>query len=189
MTYDQMNEKLKNMLYEKRYIHSVGVSETAVRLAKLYGADEEKARIAGLIHDAAKNLDERQMLAECEKLGVVLDKIELANTAIVHATMADRYVRREFGIDDEEILSAVRYHTTGRENMTVLEKIIYIADMVEPNRNYSGVDKLRALVEENLDRACIAALSQTMEFTLSAGKLIHPNTIFAYNDLVMKNMG
>lgn len=186
MTYDEINEKLKSLLQEKRYIHSVGVSETAVRLAKIYGADEEKAKIAGLIHDAAKNLSKDDMLAECEKLGVKLDKIELANMAIVHATMADKYVHREFGIDDKEILSAVRYHTTGKENMTVLEKIIYIADMVEPNRDYNGVEKLRDLVEKNLDQACIAALAQTILFTIGEGKLIHPNTIFAYNDLLLK---
>lgn len=188
MTYDEMNEKLKSLLYEKRYIHSVGVSETAERLAKIYGADVTKAKIAGLIHDAAKNLDKEEMLAECERLDVKLDKIELANTAIVHASMADKYVQREFGIDDAEILSAVRYHTTGKENMTVLEKIIYIADMVEPNRNYDGVEKLRDLVEKNLDKACIAALAQTISFTIGEGKLIHPNTIYAYNDLLMKNM-
>lgn len=188
MTYDEINKKLKSLLHEKRYIHSVGVSETAVKLARIYGADEEKAKIAGLVHDAAKNLGKEKMFEECKKLDVELDEIELTNTAIVHASMADKYVRREFDIDDKEILSAVRYHTTGRANMTLLEKIIYISDMVEPNRDYVGVEKLRDLVEKNLDRACIAALAQTISFTIGEEKLIHPNTIYAYNDLLMKNI-
>lgn len=187
MTHEQMKDKLKSMLNENRYRHSTGVCETAVRLAQIYGADTEKAYTAGLLHDAAKNLGKKEMLAECERLGVELDEIERKNIALVHAVLGGAYIRENFGIEDEEILTAVRYHTTGRAGMSLLEKIIYIADMVEPNRDFDGVIKLRSIVERDIDAACVMGLSQTIGFTLEKGELIHPDTVHARNWLLMKN--
>ncbi len=185
MDKEQMRKALKSMLKENRYKHSIGVCETAVKLATIYGADEDKAYTAGLLHDAAKNLGKREMLSECDRLGVELDDIERANPALVHAVLGKAYIKEKFGIDDEEILNAVRYHTTGRAGMNLLEKIIYIADMVEPNRDFEGVIKLRSIVERDIDAACIMGLSQTIEFTLQKGELIHPDTVHARNWLLM----
>ena len=181
----EMKKKLKAILNEDRYAHSKGVCETAVRLAKIYGADEEKAYIAGLLHDGAKNLGKKEMFSECERLGVKLDEIQRENTALIHAALGAAYIKEQFGVEDEEILRAVRYHTTGRADMTLLEKIIYIADMVEPNRDFDGVWELRNIVEKDIDEACILGLSQTIGFTLKKGGLIHEDTIHARNWLIM----
>lgn len=181
-----IKEKLKTMLNEQRYIHSMGVCETAVRLAQTYGADAEKAYTAGLVHDAAKNLTLDAMFAACKRLNVRLDEIEVENPALIHAVLGGVYIEEQFGITDKDIQNAVRYHTTGRAGMSMLEKIIYLADMIEPGRQFDGVEELRKLAGIDLDQACISAFSQTILFTVKKNQLIHPNTIIARNDLLLK---
>lgn len=185
MEKEQMKKKLKTMLSGDRYAHSIGVCETAVRLAKMYGADADKAYTAGLLHDAAKNLGKKEMLSECERLGVELDAVQRANIALVHAVLGAEYIKEQFGVEDEEIVSAVRYHTTGKADMTLLERIIYIADMIEPHRAFDGVDELRRAAEKDIDEACMLGLSQTIGFTLKKGGLIHEDTIHARNWLIV----
>lgn len=182
----QILEKLHDMLDEKRYIHSLGVAQAAAKLAKRYGVDLGQAYTAGLVHDAAKNLSFEQSVEVCGRLRVPLDEIELSNPALIHAGLGAEYITEQFGIMDMQIKNAVRYHTTGRAGMSMLERIIYLADMIEPNRSFDGVEELRELAEKDIDGACIAACELTIRYTMAKGKLIHPNTVFARNDLILK---
>lgn len=180
-----MKEKLRKVLKESRYLHSLGVSETAVKMAKLYGVDEEKAYLAGLLHDCAKCFDSETQTAMCKQYGIELDEITLACPAVIHAPLGAAVAKAEYGIEDEEILSAIRLHTTGGAKMTRLDKIIYIADMVEPTRAYNGVDELREIAFKDLDEAMFKALQSTLRFNIQKGTAIHPDTLSAWNSLLL----
>ena len=184
MTVGQMKEMLRGTLNPKRYIHSLGVCDTAVRLARLYGADEEKAYLAGLLHDCAKCYDGEGQRAVCEKYGVHLTEDDILCPPVIHAPLGAAVARAEYGIEDEEILRAIALHTTGGRDMTVLDKIIYISDMTEPSRDYPGVEELRSAAENGLDRAMLLSLRRTLEFNLAKNKIIHPDTITAYNSVL-----
>ena len=181
MTIDQMKEQLKNNLLEKRFNHSVGVMETAVALARLYGADEEKAAIAGLLHDCAKNYSKEDMFALCIEYGIELDDVMKKSTGLIHGLLGAEVAKRDYGIDDEEIYDAIYYHTVGKPDMSLLTQIIYIADGIEPLRHYDGVDRIRELAEENLDKALILQIDYTIKSVISKGGLLHTNTIDTRN--------
>ena len=174
-------DKLKKKLSEKRYKHSLGVCDEAVKLARIFGADEEKAYIAGLLHDCAKGYDIDKQIELCVEYGIELDKITLACKAVIHAPLGAAVAKDKYGIDDEEILEAIRCHTVAKENMSLLDKIIYIADMIEPMRDFSGVDKLRKTAYEDIDKAFIMGLKQSIVFNAEKNKIIHPDTISAWN--------
>ncbi len=180
-----MKDKLKKALNPNRYIHSIGVCETAVKMAKIYGVDEEKAYIAGLLHDCAKCFDNEVQIKMCRDYGMVLDEITLACPAVIHAPLGAAVARAEYGVTDEEILRAIRLHTTGGTNMTKLDKIIYIADMTEPSRAYNGVDELREISLINLDEAMKKSLQSTLRFNIQKGTVIHPDTLSAWNSLLL----
>lgn len=180
-----MKSKLKAVLKPKRYQHSLGVCSEAVKLAKLYGVDHDKAYFAGLLHDCAKGCDVDAQIKLCKKFGIELDHITLACPAVIHAPLGAEIAKREFGIKDEEILDAIKWHTVAKAGMTKLGKIIYIADMIEPMRDYDGVDELRKKAYENLDEAMIEALRQSIEYNLEKNVLVHPNTLEAWNDILM----
>ena len=134
MDRDEMCRKLKQKLNDKRYIHSIGVEYTAANLAFLYGEDVKRARIAGLLHDCAKCIPTDEKLKKAKKLGIPINSSEKANPDLLHGKLGAYYAKEKFGIKDEEILSAITYHTTGKPEMTLLEKIIFVADYIEPNR-------------------------------------------------------
>lgn len=180
-----MKNKLKSVLKESRYLHSIGVCETAVKMARLYGVDEEKAYIAGLLHDCAKCFSNEEQIKMCRDYGIELDEITLACPAVIHAPLGAAVARAEYGIEDEEILRSIRLHTTGGKNMTRLDKIIYIADMIEPTRDYSGVDELREIAFKNLDEAMKKSLQSTLRFNIQKGTVIHPDTLSAWNSLLL----
>lgn len=180
-----MKDKLKKALNENRYIHSIGVCETAVKMAKIYGVDEEKAYIAGLLHDCAKCFDNEVQVEMCRDYGIVLDEITLACPAVIHAPLGAAVAKAEYGIVDEEILRAIRLHTTGGTDMTKLDKIIYIADMTEPSRAYNGVDELREISLINLNDAMKKSLHSTLRFNIQKGTVIHPDTLSAWNSLLL----
>ena len=139
----KLDDYIRVRLTEKRYRHTEGVIYTAVRLAERYGADPEKAEIAALFHDACKNLDIEEMntLVEEYQLGdYYIDKPQLA-----HSKLAAAILKAKFGVEDEDILNAVSYHTTGRADMSLLEKIIFVSDATEPNRTYDDAERLNAL--------------------------------------------
>ena len=180
-----MKEKLKKVLNEKRYKHSIGVAEEAKRLASFYGADTDKAYTAGLLHDCAKCYSGGEQIELCEKKGVMLDRATLDCPAAIHGFLGAEIVRTEYGIDDTDILNAIRYHTVGRAGMTLLEKIVYIADMTEEGRDFDGVDELRAALKKDLDEAVLRSVRQQFMLQYSRLGVIHPNMIYMWNDLIL----
>lgn len=187
--HDESYEKhLERLLKPSRYIHSIGVSKTAVKMARIFGVDEEKAYIAGLLHDCAKNLTQEENEIKCKDLDVVLDEYEKNQPWLIHAKVGAELIKSEFGIDDEEISSAIRWHTLGKENMTDLEKIIYVADMTEPNRCYPEAEYLRKIAFENLDKAVLACTEATIEFNEAKGVTVHPNAYKIRDELKGANI-
>ena len=183
---DNVQEILIEKIGKKRVEHSIGVMETAMELAKVYYADMDKAKIAGILHDCAKYGDKSYLLKRASDFDIILDKIMIENYQLIHGPLGAEVAKEDFGVKDEEILNAIRYHTTGRENMTLLDKIIYIADYIEPSRNFLGVEKARELAFENLDKSLIYAMDNTVIQLIKTSKLIHLDTIKARNYLVFK---
>ena len=186
MTTDQIREKLKTVLTEKRYIHSLGVMQTAVELAVHYGADPQKAEIAGLLHDCVKNYSSREMFELCEKYGIELDETSKYATGLIHGFLGAEIARTDYGIDDPEIYDAIYYHTIGKPDMSLLTKIIYIADGIEPGRKYDGVDHIRDLVYEDIDRALVLQIDYTIHSVINRGGLLHTSTIDTRNFYLKK---
>lgn len=187
MTENEIIEKLKATQKERRFNHTLGVMGEAVRLAPIFGVDEEKARLAALLHDCAKNLDEasgEDFYIICKRYGVTLDNCAKSEKALVHAYLGAAVAYKDFGIDDNEILEAIYYHTTGRANMTPLEKLIYIADMTEPGRTIEQAAEIRRLVEFNIDEALIYAIGCSIKHVIRKGTLIHPDSVHALNYLI-----
>lgn len=180
MTKEQMREKLSTLLTDHRYTHSIGVMETAVKMAKIFGADVQKAEIAGLLHDCAKQIPHNTQLDMCKEYGIPLDEVKEKELGLLHAELGTYFAEQEFGIDDPEILDAIRYHTLGRENMSTLEKILYLSDIIEPNRkDFEGLNELRELCFSNLDRALLYGFGLTIAHTNRKGHILHNQTIEA----------
>ncbi len=175
---------LRARLPEKRYKHCLGVAKTAVYLAEKYGADPQKAKIAGLLHDITKNMTDDEQITFCEKRRISLTDADLDSPQVIHAITAEYLVKYKIFINDPEILSAIRYHTTGRKNMSLLEKIIYVADFIEPTRNYSDVGYYRALADNDLDEALFEGMKWIIGNMLTTEKSIHPDTIEMYNYII-----
>ncbi|WP_326511544.1 bis(5'-nucleosyl)-tetraphosphatase (symmetrical) YqeK [Clostridium intestinale] len=186
---EEILQYLRENLKESRYEHTLGVVKTAKALAKINGVEEEKAELAALIHDSAKNMHINSMKKMLEENFEQIDDIEEKTPQLLHGKVAAIIGRNIMGIEDEEVLSAAAYHTTGKKNMTLLEKIIYIADYIEPNRVYPGVEELRKLTFEDLDKGVIVGLNNTINYILKQGGLIHPNTIEARNYLIINGKG
>ena len=187
MTFAEMKEKLQSRLKPSRFQHSLGVSETAVTLAKRFGVDEEKARIAGLLHDCARQYPNDELIAEAAIRGIAIGDVERETHLLLHADIGARLVAEEYGVEDEEIQQSIARHTVGGSNMSDLDKIVYFADMIEPNRDYPDVHRLRQLAAEGtLDEMVLAGLSQSISFIVNQGKLLHLGTIIARNELVLK---
>lgn len=174
---------VKKQLTEKRYEHTVRVMETAIPLAKQYGADEKKAELAAIFHDYAKYRPVEEMKQWILRGNLPSNLLEFHHE-LWHAPVGSLMVREEVGITDEEILDAIKYHTTGRSNMKTLEKVIYLADYIEPGRNFPGVEKVRELVKKDLDAAMIQALKNTIQYLITKNQPIYPDTFHTYNDLI-----
>lgn len=175
-TYDRTRvvELLKEHVKGDRFTHSLGVEQTAVDLAKRYGADVSKAGLAGLLHDITKQMDNEKLKA---KFG-----ISSPTEKTLHGPTAAEWLRYHGYVTDEDVLNAIRYHTTGRPAMSRLEKIIFIADAIEPGRKYPDVEILRDYAEEDLDKAVLFALERSLHTILERQSLIDPDTVAAYND-------
>lgn len=177
---------VKEQLTEHRYQHTIGVMETAVALAKQYGADEKKAELAAIFHDYAKFRPKAEMKAIILAEGYPEDLLQY-NAELWHAPVGAYLVHKEAGITDQEILDAIRYHTSGRPGMSLLEKIIYLADYIEPGRNFPGVDEVRALAKDSLEEALIKAVQNTILFLMKKNQPVYPDSFQTYNDLVKKD--
>ncbi len=180
-----MKEQLKKVLDEKRYKHSIGVAEEAKRLAALYGADTDKAYLAGLLHDCAKGYSISEQVELCKKNGVKLDSETLNCPAAIHGFLGAELAKTEYGIDDADVLNSIKYHTVGNAKMTLLEKIVYIADMTEKSRDFDGADELREAVNRDLDEAVFISVRQQFMLQYNRRGVIHPNMIYMWNDLIL----
>ena len=167
--------RLRGLLKPRRYRHSLGVRDTAEALAKRFGVDQAQARTAGILHDCAKGLDRSLQIQMCQELEIPLDRCELENPGLIHAKLGAELVKCWFGIEDPAVIEAIRWHTLGRPEMDDLAKIIYIADMIEPNRQYPGVEALRQAAFADLNRGLFACVDATIQFNLKKGALVHPN--------------
>lgn len=188
MLEESLREYLKANLSEKRFRHTLGVCETAIKLAEIYGADKEKAKIAALGHDLAKELTIEKQKEILSKNGFEISEIEEASPQILHGFVGSILLKELFNVDDKEILDAIDFHSTGRKDMSTLEKIIYIADYIEPNRNYDGVEHLRDTTYKNLEKGVLEGLDNTIKIVVEQRKVIHPLTLEARNYLVMEMM-
>lgn len=180
---------LEQRLSRKRFQHSCNVARAAKQLAQLYGADMEKAYFAGLVHDICKEApyeeQKRLMLAG----DFAPDAAELHTRKLWHGIAGAYFLQTEFGIDDKEILMAVRFHTVGRAGMSLLEEIIYMADMISEERDYKGVNRMRRLAYENLQAAMQEALREAAASVLKKGGLLPEYTIAAYNSYLLARSG
>lgn len=191
VNYKEMEKKLMNELKrnltEKRLKHSIGVASCAVELATIYNEDVEKAHFAGLAHDIAKDFTREESKSIIEKYNIKLDEYEKLMPQLIHAKLGAVILEHEYGIDDEELLNSITYHTTGRKKMTKFEKIIHLADYIEKSRTFDGVEKIRILAKKNLDLALYQASNTTCIDLMSKNVIIHPNTIKSRNNL-LKNL-
>lgn len=176
---------IKSKMGDYRYTHSVNVSEEAVRLAKKYGADEEKAAVAGILHDITKELPKEEQLQIMSDGGIILDDIQKEAPKLWHGISGSIYVRNKLEIDDEDILNAIRYHTTGRAGMSLLEKVIFIADFTSRERDYSGVSTMRKKAKKSLESAMLYGFQFTFKDLTKRELSIHPDELACYNEIVM----
>lgn len=184
MTEHEITQQVKAMLSPERFNHSLGVRDTAEELAAHWGADTEKVRIAGILHDCAKNIPKNQALSICQSEGVVLKDICYTEKGLIHSYLGAHFAKTRFGINDIEILDAIFYHTTGHENMPLITKIIYLADMIEPGRNIAGIEYLRRQAFKDIDDALIRAFDSTIRHVINKGGILDCDTIAARNYLV-----
>ena len=184
MTTDKIIASLNQKLNPGRFEHTMGVARTAKWLALKYGADSNKAYLAGILHDCAKCLSHEELLQRIEKYHITLDAISLKSPQLLHSFVGAHEAREVYGIDDEEIFDAVYYHTIGKENMSTLTRIVYLADAIEPMRNYPGVNKIRKTAEESLDEAVFMYTDSSIRFILDRGALLHPNTLALRNSFI-----
>ena len=183
----EAEKAVRARLSEKRFRHSLAVSESAEILAQKYGADPEKAAFAGLIHDVCKDDSPENQLQMMREFGIILSESERACPKLWHAVVGAAYVGRYF-TDEEEIIRAVRYHTTARCNMSLLEKVIYVADCISADRNYPGAEEMRRLAEESLDAVIYAMSRYILSELTETGLPLHPDTVGAYNQLCLKKL-
>lgn len=183
---ERIDASLVTRIKKSRYRHTQGVLQSALKLADRYGADKDKTAVAALFHDYAKDYSRETLFQLAALYNLEIDPIIQQAYQLLHGKVAAAIALHDFGIQDPEILMAIENHTTGRIHMTKLEKIIYLADFIEPGRDYKGVDELRKLAEEDLDKAVYQALNNTMIYVLRTGKLLHPKTLEARNQMLLE---
>ena len=172
---------LRSRLLFDRFFHSLNVADMAKELALIYGEDPEKAYLAGLVHDCTKNTPPEKQLEIIESGGIKLTELERRNKKLWHAISGSVFIKSEYGIEDEAVISAVRYHTTGKAGMSLLQKIIYTADFTSAERDYEGVERIRTLAKTKLDSAVYEGALFTVEKLEGLGLDVHPDTVDAMN--------
>ncbi len=184
MDLEDMRKRLELVLSDKRYRHSVNVMETAVKLAVKYGEDSSKAALAGLLHDCAREIRGEEIFEACRRYDIPVDMVTRAQPELLHGSIGAELAREEYAVWDESVLDAIRFHTTGRENMSMLEKIVFIADYIEPGRNFPEVHEARKIAFEDIDMAVLNSLDRTMGYLINRGVLIHTDTVNARNSVI-----
>lgn len=179
---EDLRESIKKQVKESRYRHSLGVEEVAYDLAFIYGYDATKAGIAALLHDCARDLSEEELFAKCVHYHLSVTEVERKRTVLLHAKVGAAIAQEIFGVEDEDILNAIIYHTTGRPAMSLLEKIIFTADYIEPNRKpIPGLNIVRELAYMDLDKAVTMISKNTLDYLSDTGVLIDNLTRETYD--------
>lgn len=178
---EEMLIGLEKILSKERYQHSIRVMNTCENLGRIYGADVQKVKIAGLLHDCARELSRQELIDIVKKNGQVISVVEDLQTVLLHAKAGGAFARDHFGVLDKEIISAISLHTTGKPNMSLVEKILFIADFIEPNRNFSGIDEIRNMAYNDIDKTLIVVLKNIIMYVVENGFLLHTSTVEAYN--------
>lgn len=178
---DEIKDILKIRLSKKRYTHSLNVAEAARSLAEKYGADKDKAYLAGLVHDICKEIPKEEQLAMAKNCGRDFSPVEMKIPPLYHAAAGAWYCENVLHIHDEDILNAVRYHTAARAGMSLMEEIIYLADLISEDRSYKDVGKMRRLASADISTAMLAALKFSVSDVIEKGSLIPESTCAAYN--------
>ena len=177
----KLRKQLEKELKPDRFEHTLGVAYTSASLAFKYGADVEKALIAGFLHDCAKSMSHDEQIKVCEKNHIEITEVERKNHSLLHAKVGMFLAQKEYDIHDEDVLNAIRWHTTGRENMSLLEKIVYIADFIEPNRKpLENMPKVRQEAFENIDHCLAHILHDSVVYLRTIGKETDDATMKAY---------
>lgn len=180
ITYNELYNEIKNTLSEKRFRHSEGVVKRAIEYAKIYNVDEETVKLVAIAHDVAKEFTEEENKQYIEKYNIQLDEIEQSNKNLLHSKIGAYICKDKYGFTDD-MANAVNYHTTGRDNMTILEKIIYLADATEESRNYMDIDYYVDTVKDNIDKAMCEVAKWVINVLLERNTAIHLNTVKCYN--------
>lgn len=177
---DELQKTMEDLLPKKRFLHTEGVAYLAASLAMCYGESAERAMIAGLLHDNAKYIDFEEAISECKHHGLPVSDVERRNPFLLHGKLGAYYANVKYGVMDEEVLSAITYHTTGKPNMTFLEKVIFLSDYIEPRRTQPttpSLEEIRIIAFHNLDLAVYYALENTVRYLKSTGREIDELTI------------
>lgn len=177
---------VKSRMSQRRFNHSVNVCHMAGELADKYGANKDKAMIAGILHDITKESSPEYHMNIIRKFKIPITKHDTISKGMLHSITGSTYVEKVLRIRDRDIINAVRYHTTGREGMSLLEKVVFVADFISAERDYRGVEKIRKCAWEDLDLGVLAGLLFSINNLVEIRMPIHPNTILAYNDIVVK---
>ena len=180
MDYAEAKKLVKARLSEKRWTHTKNVKKMAVKLAKRWGADPEKAAMAAILHDSSKELPKSELLQIFAENAIIAENAPARPSPVWHGIAAAILAQTQWGVSDPEILSAIRCHTTGKPDMSKLDKIIYLADMTSAERDWPGVEELRALQMENLDRALCDALKRSIDFVEEKGGALDSESVAAY---------
>ena len=188
MNLDEYRNLIKSKMSEHRFVHSVNVSKEARKLAKIYGADAEKAALAGILHDITKEMPVEEQLKIITDSGIILDNVQKNAPKLWHGISGSIYIKENLDINDADILNAIRYHTTGRAGMSLLEKIIFVADFTSQERTYKGVSTMRKKSRKTLDEAMLYGFKFTFSDLSKRELAIHPDELACYNEIVLSNI-
>ncbi len=188
VTISEIIERLPKYETQKRIKHSIRVKETALQLYKLWGGNKQVLVYAALLHDIARDLSIEKLIKIAEKNGYRIDKIEAENPIILHAPIGAIIAEKDFGITDKNILNCIKYHTTGRASITLNEAIIYLADFIEPGRDFEDAKKVRKIAFADLKEAVIRETILNVAYLMNARVPIHPKTIEMFNSLLKKEL-
>lgn len=181
----EIENDLKQMLEPYRYRHTLGTRDTIIKLAQYYKVDQEKAVVAALLHDYAKNFTSEDMISFAKEHNIHLTDIKIKYPELVHGEISAVIAKEKYKADDD-IVQAIKYHVTGNITMDMLSKILFVADMIEPTRDFDGIDALRGIAYEDLDMAIIATIDRTIKYLTGKGALIDPLSLNARNHILMR---
>lgn len=185
MTFDEYEREVQKHLTDKRFYHSRCVAAAAAQLAERFGVASEKARTAGILHDIMKDTEKHEQLKMLNEFGIILSGAERANPKLWHAICGAAYIKQVLGVDDAEIIDAVRYHTSGRGGMSLLGKVLFVADYISADRDYPGVDEMRKYAGESLDMAIVEGIAFTVGELTEKRLSVAAESIEMYNEALL----